>query len=748
MNPKLSPTFSSLRVPLLRRTSARIWLYRLVAVLIVPLLILTILEISLRAAGYGYPTGFFAKSKIRGQEYFTENPQFGFRFFPPSLAREPIPLVIPSPKPRDSFRVIVLGESAALGDPDYAFGFSRMLEVMLARSLPGRSIEVYNVAMTAINSHVVRIIAQDCRRLSPDLLVIYMGNNEVVGPFGAGNEFSRFARSQSLIRAVLFLKQFRLIQLLDQALALVRHEETPRSWTGMSLFMKSTVGAADPRLPVIYDHFRDNLADVCRTARRSGATALLCTIGSNLSDCSPFASVHDPHLSPRQAEEWNSLREQATSAEARGAHEDAASLYRQLCARDSLYAETRFRLARCLAQAGAHDSARAEFVRARDLDALRFRADSRINQIVREVAAADRHIILVDAEAAFAAASPHGIVGDNLFLEHVHLNFSGNLLLASRIAEKAVTVVGGGGAATVDSAECAQRLSYSPWNRAKIAGIVYERMQAPPFTNQYDHAERRAARQKSLRDAQLVCEADSFQTSLDMYEAALTQRPEDLVLRWNYGTLLQKRGHMEQATEQFAYFADRLPQSFRAQNALGLALLKLKRLEEARRRLEQALVIQPLFPEALANMGRLSALQGKAEEALQYYQKALRIRPDFTEAHNLVGLLYESQGKSREAESSYRRALEANPGDVTTHRNLAHLLLRGGRVAEAGPHLRAVLAVEPNDASAHTNLGCVMQQLGELDGAIVHYREAMRLRPDDPKYRRNLEQTVAIKGGR
>ena len=61
--------------------------------------------------------------------------------------------------------------------------------------------------MTAINSHVILPIARECARRDGDLWIIYMGNNEMVGPFGAGTVFG-FARtgSMALVRAELALK--------------------------------------------------------------------------------------------------------------------------------------------------------------------------------------------------------------------------------------------------------------------------------------------------------------------------------------------------------------------------------------------------------------------------------------------------------------------------------------------------------------------------------------------------------------
>ena len=63
----------------------------------------------------------------------------------------------------------------------------------------------------------------------------------------------------------------------------------------------------------------------------------------------------------------------------------------------------------------------------------RFRADSTINQVIREVADqfSQDGVTLIDAAAAFESESLPHQPGWNLLLEHVHYDFSGNAVLAN-----------------------------------------------------------------------------------------------------------------------------------------------------------------------------------------------------------------------------------------------------------------------------------------------------------------------------
>jgi hypothetical protein len=90
-----------------------------------------------------------------------------------------------------------------------------MLNIILGLRHPDKKFEVVNAAMTGINSHVILPLARGCEEAHGDIWVIYMGNNEVVGPFGAGTVFGNQTTPLPWIRAGLALKATRLGQLLD-----------------------------------------------------------------------------------------------------------------------------------------------------------------------------------------------------------------------------------------------------------------------------------------------------------------------------------------------------------------------------------------------------------------------------------------------------------------------------------------------------------------------------------------------------
>jgi len=406
---------------------------------VVPFLLLSGIELGLRIAGYGHPTGYFIK-KRDGQAYLS-NPRFGQRFFPPRLVRYPFLNSIPQEKPPDSYRIFILGGSAAKGEPDYSFGFARILGKMLSHAYPHIKFEICNTAMVAINSHVVYEIARDCKKLEPDLFIIYLGNNEVVGPFGAGTVFQSFAPSLAMIRTSLKIKSLRIGQLLDSFIqSLFSTEHKDRVWLGMEMFLENQISLEDPNLRKVYSHFERNLDGIINSGRDAGAEVIVCTVATNLKDCAPFASMHRPELSETQKTDWGKCYENGSKLALEGNCREAVGWFLRAIQIDNNPANLHFQLAQCYLGLNQVLKARDHFRKARDRDTLRFRADTQINNIIR---GSPKHnnsegIHLVDVESFFEKSERtfQKTPGEEYFYEHVHLNFPGNYLLATAVFQK------------------------------------------------------------------------------------------------------------------------------------------------------------------------------------------------------------------------------------------------------------------------------------------------------------------------
>jgi tetratricopeptide (TPR) repeat protein len=724
-----------------RLTGWKLWRLRLLA-LAVPFVLLAMVELALRLAGFGYPTAFLISSANHGQKTFVQNNKFGWRFFGKRMARAPYPISILQDKPAGTIRIFVFGESAAYGDPQPTFGLPRVLQATLSLRHPGVKFEVVNAAMTAINSHVIRAIAGDCARAGGDIWVVYMGNNEVVGPFGAGTVFGTQALPVPLVRANLALKATRLGELVEIMWNKVQRPPLDKSeWGGMQMFINQQVRADDPRMTRVYQSFQHNLADIIRMGHDSGAGVVVSTVAVNLKDCAPFGSENRVGMSEADKGKWDEAMRAGIAAQTAGAFEAAAQL-------DDSSAELQFRLGRCLLASGDIGGARKAFGAARDEDTLRFRCDSRLNDLVRKEAAGreGERILLADAESSFAAASPGGLPGWDLFYEHVHLTFAGNCLLARTLGEQIDKLLPQNvldkTAAWPDAEACARRLGWTPYELKSALDEVLGRLIDPPFTAQINHD---AQVEYVTKEAQLAEKEASVDGALRATEAAVVAGPDDAELYEQLASLDHAAGHDADAEGAARRAVDLLPSSEEAWSQLGQTFVAQKKYEEAANAYQRAFDLDPqdVFP--LQNVAMAMSKLGRNTEAMRVYRRALAITPRFGLAWLGLGQILESMGRKDEAADCYQKALENRihrPSELTT---LARFCMSRGWLQAASTNFNDAVRMDPTDPSllmeagrAHFLFGMELGKSGQTASAAGEFQEAVRFMPEVVEARLNL----------
>ncbi len=716
----------------------KVWGFRLVAALGVPLVLFAALELGLRLFGFGNSMAFLLSEEISGKEVWVSNPKFGWRFFGAQQARAPLPFSIPKQKSPDTVRVFVFGESAAYGDPQPDFGLARMLEALLSERFPGTRFEVVNAAMTAINSHAVLPIARDCAKADGDIWVVYMGNNEVVGPFGAGTVFGSQTPPLATVRATLALKQTRTGQLLDAAVRRLNPPPAGKAeWGGMLMFLENQVPWGDARLARMYEHFERNLRDIVAAGTDAGVGVVVSTVAVNLKDCAPFASVSLADLNPENQARWQELVQRGVQAREAGMISEALEFFRQADQIKGGVAELEFQRGHCELSLTNVTKAREHFSRARDLDTLRFRCDSQLNGITRRVAGGrdSEGVALVDVETELSRHVPAGIAGAESFYEHVHLTFAGNYLVARTIAgsvEKLLPeAVGQQSAARAEWAsleQCARRLGWSDWARQSALVEMAGRLNDPPFTRQSDHA---------LQQARIAAQLGSLPPAAAMIQdgearcrAALQSMTDDPALLMRYAALLEAGGKLDEANKAAQRVVELSPNHMDAWMQLGVALARQNRNEEAARAFEASLARDPQNAFAHLSLAQVWVRLNRKADAQREYERAIALKPSYGTAHLGLGRLLEEAGQSGDAEKHYaaaRRHRVNRPADLAV---LARFCLAKGWLADAATNFVLAIRMNPADGLLRMDAGRCAVGLGQFDLARSHFAEATKLMPE------------------
>jgi tetratricopeptide (TPR) repeat protein len=223
--------------------------------------------------------------------------------------------------------------------------------------------------------------------------------------------------------------------------------------------------------------------------------------------------------------------------------------------------------------------------------------------------------------------------------------------------------------------------------------------------------------------------AERYAEAAQAFEAARSLQPSE-PLPYRYLADLYWRqerpdqaAHIARALAEVmpdAYFLDRLGSSYEESALPGLAMLLYR--EAAR--------VDPQFPSARYNLGRLLLKQGQVEQGMAEVQEALRLYPEFAEAYEVLGLAYTEQGRLHEAVAHLQQALVFQPDLATARNHLGRLYRARGRLDEAIQTFRDLVARHPDIAEARHNLAVAYAHKGLQDLAVEQFTEAVRLRPD------------------
>ncbi|HAB53121.1 MAG TPA: hypothetical protein DCE80_13295 [Ignavibacteriales bacterium] len=379
------------------RKQAPKWFF--IMLILIPVIFFILLELSLRLFDYGKDIPQWVDAR-RGK--YIINPEVAFRYF---NQVENIPTTIEDifdqQKKNNAFRVFVLGGSSAAGFPYMPMGsFSRYIRKRLELTYPNSTIEVVNISLSAVNTYTILDMLPGVLEQKPNLILIYAGHNEYYGALGVGSMES-LGTFRSFVKLVLYLNKYKTVQLIRNIISGIfslfaskNLEESPG--TLMSRMAKDQyIPMNSDKYTIGLEQFEGNMREILELIKSHNVPVIVGKVVSNLKDQKPFISVPSEDYPTA-----NQVYEEAKKKLMNGHSKDADSLFRL----------------------------------AKDLDALRFRAPEKINQIIRQVCG-EYNATCVSIDSIFNSVSPYGIIGNNLMTDHLHPNIEGYQLMGKAYYE-------------------------------------------------------------------------------------------------------------------------------------------------------------------------------------------------------------------------------------------------------------------------------------------------------------------------
>jgi tetratricopeptide (TPR) repeat protein len=145
------------------------------------------------------------------------------------------------------------------------------------------------------------------------------------------------------------------------------------------------------------------------------------------------------------------------------------------------------------------------------------------------------------------------------------------------------------------------------------------------------------------------------------------------------------------------------------------------------------------LPSELVDKADAAYERGNVEEARRYLLEAVVLDPSDPEILNKLAFVTAKSGDRREAIELYERSLGLDENDDLTHNAIASLYRAEGAYERAQDHYLKALEIDGTYAQTFYNYGNLLTDMHEIEEARNMYARALELQPDFPEAKEALE---------
>ena len=605
----------------------------------------------------------------------------------------------PKEKKDNTLRIFCVGGSTTYGRPyDDTTSFCGWLREFLPVADSSKDWEIINAGGISYASYRVSALMEELAEYEPDVFIVYCGQNE----FLERRTYSGIIDMPASVRGIgAILSRTRTYSGITR---LVRNsskevDDAPEKLDGeVNAILDQSVGPEDYERDEelesqVLDHYRYNMARIVDIARSSGAKVLFVSPASNLKNCSPFKSQHRDDLNEDQQKQWEALEQSARTKVDSKDFQNALNDLDQALKIDAQHAHAHYLRGRILEDLNRFEEAKSAYQRALDEDVCPLRSLSPMPGIVSEIAS-DREVPLVDFTTMVEKESPHGIPGEELFLDHVHPTIDGHRMLALAI---------------VDEMKAQDWLSPGEnWDDAAVESVTKKIM------GKVDPKKQGIA----MRNLSKVYSwAGKMEDAYKAARKALELFPGDAEAHYQVGNLARTLGKTDEAVERLSYLV-----SINLKPEIGF------------------------YVKAHIQLAEILAERGDYIKSEQVIQKLLQLDPKNTAGREQWLRLMSQHGQQlikdglpAEAAKKFGEVTRLQPDNFDAKVQYGVALVRAQNYPEAAKTLQKIIDLRPDYLPGYDNLSFVLAQLGRLNEAEQICLQALKINPNHEAARKNLQ---------
>ena len=210
------------------------------------------------------------------------------------------------------------------------------------------------------------------------------------------------------------------------------------------------------------------------------------------------------------------------------------------------------------------------------------------------------------------------------------------------------------------------------------------------------------------------------------FKKAIELKPDDFVIRNNYGVVLLKRGCYEKAIEQLNKIKEK-EKSADIVSSLAYCYGNIGKYDRSIEYYIEAIQLDPHDKENLINLACIYAKNGESKKSLSIFKKLIGVNPYDTNLLNNIAWVYENSNNYKEAEENYYRGLALTPNNPYLIYNLICCFIKQNVYSEAIGFINKLKDLPEWSSTAWSSLAQIYEKLGANNLAVDCYNRAFGL---------------------
>ncbi|MGR3319143.1 MAG: tetratricopeptide repeat protein [Candidatus Anammoxibacter sp.] len=225
-----------------------------------------------------------------------------------------------------------------------------------------------------------------------------------------------------------------------------------------------------------------------------------------------------------------------------------------------------------------------------------------------------------------------------------------------------------------------------------------------------------------------LMEMDRKEQAKSEFKTAIRLAPESVHPKVVLANLFARDGELREAISLGKDVLYLEPGNVNAMQVIGMAYLKLGKVNEAERQFNEINKLNPSIADI--SMAYLSLELGQLSKCIRQCEDIIKINPNSAKVHNILGNAYVKRREFDKGIEQFLKAIEIDRGSTNSYLSLSNAYIMVQDFADAIKTLEKLISLTPRNISANIVLANLYKNDGNIDKAINIFEKVVEIKPD------------------